>query len=272
MGYQINIFTRYDSDIYFDVNGLPDPFSIEIPIGITNNENITLYFKATLVSPPADWSNYDQQLGSVDSGATSTFIYTPKRAQPTLTNGEYDETITLKIQAYTDDTYSTLYGEQTVDLTVHFFDHEDSSWTVLYHDDFDDGTTQGWGSKSAEDFTPLTGYGCSAPKTSNTHYISSPYALYENRTSASTYVIYKTYSVGSYTKARMVLHFYSKSGYYHGIRLVNSTGKKIIKPDRLLDDGKWHRIAFALNVNDDNEIQVQGNYNIWLDEIWVIAK
>lgn len=270
MSYPINILTYWDPNIYFDVNGLPDPFTIEIPLGITNNENSTLYFKATLVSPSSDWSDYEQELGSVGSGATSSIIYTPKRAQPTLTNGEYDETITLKIEAYTDDTYSTLYGSQTVDITIHFFDHSDSSWTVLYHDNFDDGTSQGWSYGTLEIFAPGGSYGCVSPHADDDHYISSPYALRPKTSSEDRNAIYKNYSVGEYNKAIMILHFYSTQRI--AIRLQNSAGKKLVKPDYMLNDGKWHRVAFALNVNDNNQIQIQGHSYIWIDEIWVIAK
>ena len=276
MSYQMHIYLRWDPDIYFDVNDLPDPFTINIPLGITNNENSTLYFKATLVSPSSDWSDYDQQLGSVGSGASSYFIYTPKRAQPTLTDGEYDETITLKIEAYTDDTYSTLYGSQTVDITIHFFDHGDSSWTVLYHDHFDDASKSGW--KSGAGYIGEYKYG--TPKIANSHYISAPYSL-SNTNDSGTHAE-KEYDVGSYTKARIIFHVYipEKSG--NRADFYVKLGDKLIIPPAIshkLPTNKWLRICADMPVNTTTKLWWGTNYAGWttgeyiyFDEIWVIAK
>ena len=268
VSYQMHIYLRWDPDIYFDVNDLPDPFTINIPLGITNNENSTLYFKATLVNPSSDWSDYDQQLGSVDSGASSYFIYTLKRAQPTLTDGEYDETITLKIEAYTDDTYSTLYGSKTVDITIHFFDHSDPSWTVLYHDDFDDGTTQGWSSSSGT----VEGYSHGSIELTTDHYVSAPYSLSE--TSSIKYYAHKSYDIGNYTKARMIIHAYVISNAAFALMI----GDKLVVEKRLAYHGipkeKWVRLCFDMPVNTTVEVKWAASSagSVYFDEIFVIAK
>ena len=39
-----------EPDLYNDVNGLPNPFTMNILLGITNTHTATLYFKVSIVS------------------------------------------------------------------------------------------------------------------------------------------------------------------------------------------------------------------------------
>jgi len=55
---------------------------------------------------------------------------------PALTAGEYDETLTLRVDAYTDSSYSAAYANQTLTVVVHHFDHAHAAWTVVEHADF----------------------------------------------------------------------------------------------------------------------------------------
>ena len=126
-----------EPDLYNDVSDLPNPFTLNVLLGISNTHpSSTLYFKASIVSPPADYSVSSTNLGSLAPGANGFFTFKPTRAQPSLTAGEYDETLTLKIDAYTDAGYSVPYANKTLSVTIHHFNHTDAAWTVIEHADF----------------------------------------------------------------------------------------------------------------------------------------
>ena len=117
---------------------LPSPFIMNILIGIADtNPSATLYFKVSIVSPPAAYSVSSTNLGSLAVGASAIFTFTPVRALPTLTAGEYDETLTFRVDSYTDSGYSAAYTNQTLSVTIHHFNHTDGSWTATAHDTFE---------------------------------------------------------------------------------------------------------------------------------------
>lgn len=261
-----------DPDLYYDIEGLASPITINIPIGITNNETFTLYFRVLLVSPPAEYSNTSKDLGSLAAGASAFFIFDPTRTLPTLTAGEFDEALTIRIEAYTDAGYTNLYGSADLATTIHFFDSLDPAWTMIYRDTFDDGSIEGWLSESGRTadptFGPAYGYDLHA---NDTHYISAPYAL-RNGVS-SDYTNYKNYSVGAYSKARIVIHYWLTSGKKIAIKI----GDNLIIPGtigNIMPKETWVRVAYALPVNATTKVRVQvnGSNACWLDEIRVIAK
>ena len=132
-------------DIYNDVCDLPSPFQLNIPIAISNTHPTqTLYFKASIVSPPSDYTSSSTNLGGLAHGAVGWFFFTPIRNLPTLAAGEYDETLTFRIDAYTDSGYTVTYTNKTLAVTIHHFNHADGSFTVLNHAGFDDSTWGGW--------------------------------------------------------------------------------------------------------------------------------
>jgi len=265
----LRLFIKYhiDPDVYFDIQGLPDPFEVRIPIGITNNETIGLYFRAELVTPPAGYSNYVKDLGFVGAGSSAYKVFTFNRAQPTLVDGELDEALTLKISAYTDAAYTDLYGEATFDFTIHYFDHTDPAWTELYHDNFDDGTLQGWAYLSGAIDPAIGAEG--RPTVSGVHYITAPYGLDNGFTAG--YYNYKDYTVGVYVKARIIVHFYLRSGAYIAFEL----GDKLIKPGLVpVVVGRWNRLCADMPVDATTRLawQCDTDRYSWIDEIIVVAK
>lgn len=130
--------------------------------GITNTHTATLYFKASLVSPPVSYTASSTNLGSLAPGQSGFFIFTPERHPPTLTGGKYDEALTFRIDAYTDSGYSAAYANQTLSVAIHHFDHADVAWTVVEHAAFDNDLC-GW--------NHIGGYGNPIEPT---HFYSSP--------------------------------------------------------------------------------------------------
>ena len=259
-----------DPDIYFAVTNLPDPFTIDIPIGITNNETITLYFQATLVNPPTGWGNYPQNLGGVGAGASGYFTFSPTRSQPTLTNGEFTEQITIRINAYTDSGYTNLYGYQDLLSNITFIDYLDPTWTLLYNDNFDDGTNQNWVPVSGNIDSKYTNYGGSGSVFS-TRYISAPYSLEFSGGSTGRH-LQKSFSIGAYTKAFIIIHVYKDLGY-----IAIAIGNTLVKPFAINEPNKtWMRYVFPLTTNATNVVKLASTTNALggalIDDIYIVAK
>jgi len=195
-----------------------------------------------------------------------------------LTAGEYDETLTLRVDAYTDSGYSVAYANQTLSSDVHHFDHTDAPWTVVEHAAFDNDVC-GW--------TYIGGFGGSNP-ISPEHFYSSPAGLkmmfYSTGSSYGPGTATKILNTGATTKARIIFHIYhTTTGGLYGnadddaIRVT--VGGIVKKPRALpLPEGAWTRLAFNFPVNSNvtTEFWCRGatyDYNAyWVDEIWVITK
>lgn len=270
MGVRLTFYL--ESDVYYDVEGLSSPFTVYIPLGVTNNLGTAKYIKVELITPPSGWGSYSQQLGSVAAGASTFLIFAPTRTTPTLSGGELDESLTLRVSAYEDSGYTTLYGYADLTFTMHFFDSTDAAWTVISSDNFDDGTTQGWAGVTS---TIIDGYAIhygELTQVSSTHYITSPYALWCPGGSGNS-CWRKSFTVGAYTKARAVIHFYMASGYH----LAAKFGDKLVLPIAVtsaMPHGTWIRFAGNFPVSASTYIYIAGTYTmyIWLDKVKVIAK
>jgi len=261
-----------DPDLYYDIEGLASPMTVNIPLGITNNEAFDLYFRILIKNPPAEWSNTSKDLGAISAGASAFKVFDPTRDLPTLTDGEYDETLTLRIEAYKDAGYTDLYGYAELEITIHFFDSLDAAWTMVDRDTFDDGTVEGWDSESGGTADPSLGLAYAGnPSANSLHYISSPYGLVNG--TVEGYTLYKDYTIGAVSKARIVIHYWLKSGYKIAIKI----GDKLIIPaavGNVMPKETWVRAAYFLPVNATTRVRVQvdGEGALWLDEVRVITK
>ena len=266
-----------EPDLYNDVNGLPDPFTMNILLGITNTHTATLYFKASISSPPAAYTSSSTNLGSLAAGQSGFFVFVPARHPPTLTAGEYDETLTFRVDAYTDAGYSAAYANQTLSVAIHHFDHADASWTVVEHAAFDNDVC-GWSvavqGVQGNPISPVHFY--SSPASLRMAYLSVGGGNYQPGTAT------KTLNTGATAKARMVIHIYHND-YPDGEAnddAIRVTVGGVVKKSRAvpLPKAVWNRLAFNFPVNQNvtTEIWCRGGlYDYpyyWIDEIWVIAK
>ena len=269
-----------EPDLYNDVTDFPNPFTMKIPIGIANTHpSATLYFRVSIVSPPAAYSVSSTNLGSLVFGTSGIYTFAPVRALPTLTAGEYDETLTFRVDAYTDSGYSAAYANQTLSVTIHHFNHTDGSWTVIAHDTFDDGGTNGWATSGT--YVEAGAYAFFAERQTTLGFLSSPYAMHVS--APITGKGYKNYNTNGYSKARFVYHVREAvyQGVYHASHnlMINYVVKKYLS--FLLPDNQWCRLAFNMPIGASIEVACSGQYNPsndpayfapGIDEIWVIAK
>ena len=255
-----------EPDIYNDVNSLPNPFTMNIPVGITNTATSTLYLKISLVDPPAAYLDYMQNLGSLAPSESKIFTFPIVRQQPTLTDGEYEELLIFQIDIYSDEDQSVLYGTQTLEAIAHHFDHDDASWTVVAHDTFDGADQDSWAGTNVIRTAP------GDPFYSSPAALQCPWVSNGNR----TWSAYKDYTVGSVTKARIVIHYYTTKadGDQQTDVLVDNVCKM---PQNLqVPPSRWVRFAFNMFKNKTGRIYVT-NFSgatgiVLIDEIWVIAK
>ena len=134
--------------IYRDVLNLPDPVKLGITIRYFNHDDVTLYFKIT--GSGTGYTFGTVELDSLASGADAykNLDQLASRTKPSagdFTNGEFEETVTLTLKAYTDAGY-TEPPKWTFErsVTVHWIKSDDAAFTVDELDNFDDGTVQGW--------------------------------------------------------------------------------------------------------------------------------
>jgi hypothetical protein len=262
-----------EPDLYNDVKDLTDPFNLNIVISITNTYSATLYFQASLVTPPEGYTNTSANLGAITAGANTIFTFSPTRAQPSLTTGEYDEELTIKIEAFTDSGYTSSAGSQTVVQDIYHFDHTDGSWTVLNHATFDSNTYDGWNVTQVASFEG----GIAEPfMLTSSSYLTPFYAL------TSMYSVYycnkQTFNTNSYTKARFVIH-YKTTGQYGVGNLAIIMNDTLVKKSAVITApyNRWIRYAFSVPIGTAVPIAFaciggQSNYQSFIDEIWVIAK
>jgi len=159
----INFTYHLNPNIYIDYKDLTDPFTIEIPISITNSETITLYFRVMLVNPPTDYTEHDVQLGAVNAGASAYKTWTITRTLPT---SKTTDNLIARLMAYRDSDYTDLYGYKDLSLNFYLFNRDDG--TLIDSDTFDSGSNEGWQGDSGP-----TLYASPSGKT----YLSSPYGL-----------------------------------------------------------------------------------------------
>ncbi len=255
-----------DSELYFDIANLEDPFTVITPIGISNNEDQILYFEVLVIGPPAGWAATPQQLGSVASHDSELFLFEPTRTTPVLAAGELDENITLRINAYTDAIYTILYATQTLAVTVHWFDHTDVAWTVIDHDNFDGGTLEGWVNLvEVIDVSFASSQWIGGVRILSDAFITAPYSI-------SLLTMQKQFDASAYSKARIIIHFKKGGGWQQAIKIGSDlilTGAVSL----VLPDNEWIRMAYSFPVGASAYVKMQsGGQPSHGDEIWVIAK
>jgi len=156
---ELHLFLYSDPYIFMDVYGLADPLTFSIPLLVWNSENIDLYFKVKGSSSVADYNFPETQLGKVGDNSKAFLNYTFTRTHPGTLPSPITETINITVKAYTDSSYTNLYGEETLQFTVELFDR--SQGTIFDVDDFETDlegwNNNGYGRFGRSGFTSLVG-------------------------------------------------------------------------------------------------------------------
>lgn len=275
MAREIRFDAFVDPDIAMSYRDLPDPFTTRVPIGITNSEMMTLWFRSTLVGPPAGYSNYTTDLGSIGPGSSAVKIATFDRARPTVRT---TDSLTMRIQAYEDAGYTILYGQQDLSLQHHLFDH--NALTLVDHDDFDAGSTEGWSVWQ----TAWDRY-C---EVNPTHYLTAPYSCaYRCSGSLGGYNFWagirKNFGIGAVTRAFLVIHLKRiLTGDTQDLSTRLYVAGTLKVPEKVMPPvANWYRLCHFMTPNQTNEVRIQIWHNrtaryrtveFFIDEVWVVTE
>lgn len=245
----------YDSsypDYYICINDLiGDTLTMNIKLYIKNQEASGYYFKVKSCNsgPPSGWYMPEQLVGYIDIDQTKTFVYQMDRSKPAFPEGKLTELVCLNVSAYYDTLYSEpAYSWDSFDVTFHFLNKTSEEWTLIYCNNFDDATAQGWGGG-----TPVTDY-----------YRSFRYSL-----SGSTFS--KSFYTGAeYTESYVVFaaRFTRVREDYLRIYL---DGALYFKPDVTPKSNIWYQFAVPLHLGT-TAISIQHYYTWYMDDVYIIAK
>jgi len=187
------------TEYYVDLADSPSTTTNYVPMSIYNNTNLDLYFKVKLKSvnggnpDDAGYSNYERTIGLISPGNKNLKSYLQfDKDISTITSYPTTDSLTITVEAYSDDTYTTLVDSQDITVNYTYVNHKDSSAVILEKWDFDDGTTQGWSGFDGVD--------------SGT-YFSSPYSAKFNETYTKRYLTSPTVSFTTTTGERYWLSF-----------------------------------------------------------------
>ena len=123
------------------MESLADPMPIDFAFKVTNTDDIPLYVRSALISPPAGWTGSAEDHGALAVGIDEYFLndnYT-KTKPANLTQ----ETLNFRISYYSDAGYTILVSSEDISYVVDFVDFDDVSFTVVDDDGFE-VDLEGW--------------------------------------------------------------------------------------------------------------------------------
>jgi len=253
-----------------DYNGLSNPFEFTAQLGITNTYKDTIYLKAELITPPAGYSEYSKELGSLATGISAYRAFAFKRAHP---GAKVTDNLTLRVTAYTDAGYSVELCHDELAVPFYLFDH--NSLDLIDHDTFDTpGDLEGWAGQSAYCRT----------KQEPDFWISAPYSLgavtYGAFAYANCYYVTKTFAIEDVAEAFFVYHYYKTTN--TGVSHVLINDVPVIPSTVLIEyaTGAWYRICLKMPVNQNVVVKLGAlrtdtgeGFTIYqrFDEIWCVT-
>jgi len=146
-GFSQTDYNKSHAEYTIAIDNLTDnPLKMQIAFQIKNQEAQGYYFLIDGYSAPAGWTFAPYQIGYISADEIKAFVYENiTRILPSANlQGRLTETITLVVKAFYSDSYTSLHSEDNVDVTFNFLDPTSAAWTILYHDNFDDGTPNNW--------------------------------------------------------------------------------------------------------------------------------
>lgn len=267
MGFQPSYNNSY-ADYYICINDLKDDIlKMKISLRIQNFENTSFWFSiGSYTSPPAGWTVDTLYIGLIGIDATKDFVYSNvTRARPdSISQGRVTESVELVVKAYYDPSYLNFYSQANFSVRFHLIDITSPDWVTLYHDNFDDGTNQGWQSVGPADYFAVESY---------TYYRSWPNSLkISSYPSYSSSYLKRFDTTGPYAEAYLV---YSIRSTWGGFGQIDLNGTTYFKPDLQPATDTWYQVAIPLPLSKVTEAKIYAVYSstdAWLDEVYVVAK
>lgn len=276
MGFLPSYSSQYP-DYCVCINNLAgDPWTMGIGFQIKNQEDKGYFFQIGPNStPPAGWVLQTYNLSFIAIDQALTFTYNASRSKiASITQGESVELIPMVVKAFNDSVLTQLYSQDSFNITFRFIDYASTYWSTLYHDSFDDKTTQGWAANGG------AGPTISA---SNDYYRSYPYSLKIN---PNTYYSGLWYDVAlrksvvvpsGYSVAYLIFSIRSTNYPTNGIRI--HYGTQYFGTSSSPQTNSWYQFAMPIPIGQTTTVDIYAAYGqsspqqfAYFDDVYVIAK
>lgn len=281
IGEDLYAFFHSDPETVIDCQGMSSPITMQHGIEIVNSEDIPLYIRivATVTTgDPAQWTDLQEDLGSVVANGRALFFWTPNRTIPaTLTS----ETLEVTVQAFKDAGYTNLYGEDSLTWNFTFFDHSWESAVIIDEDDFEN-TLDGWVNVGYSHFEPHPSNpykGAYSLRIAETGYtwtgeIDSSGQMVPVKSKYGR----KSFTIGDYSKAFIVFHYTRNDAEANtALRVHYDTKDYIIRTGMPQGSTQVWRCAIPIPVNATTEIRISVTVvqaiikNAYLDDFITVA-
>ena len=239
-----------DPEQVIDMNGIADPFTAQFFLSVVNGFASTIYVDAYLVSPHADWTDSAQQFGAWTAGQSQYKVKNnATRDKPAAGT---NETLTLRVRAYSDAGYSSQIDQVDIILTVYYEDFSTGTQDEITN--FDDGLLNSWV------FEQEAGGGGYAIVWSEV-YRSSPYCLQLRPATGinSVGIVKKTITVGAGDRAAIVVH--ARQHLTTTLQTVIEIETPVATTSFLVmipEVATWIRIGMRLTPGADNIVKLRG--------------
>jgi len=269
-------------EYYICINDLKsDTLVMNIALQIKNQEDRGYYFKIEkYVDPPTGWTVLPMTIGYVDGDETKAFTYSASRTKPTtISDGLPTENVSLVVKAYYDPSLTNLYSQDNFNVTFNFIDRLASGWTMIYRDNFDDGTTQGWSA---------VGSWVQPPIVTDIYYRSFRYSLQlhsgENPawwTEWAEAGYSKSFIIGAGTQQAYLIYSIKSTSWPTSVRIAFD-GVIVFQPDVQPNSNTWYQFTIPLPKSEIPGMSKTTMVEVWatsasdayayLDDVYVIVK
>ena len=229
--------------LIYDVNGKTS-VDVEIAINVHNRRGNIMYYKLTITDQ--DGNTASVNLGSVDPGQSTKFVVSVSLPVPTLTTPILDTNWTIKLEEYSDSTYTTLNDSGETSLPVTFIDS--SQLTLLDEDDFE-VDFEGWTAQIID--------GSGSLVRRSTPVYSGSYSLQSINGGTFHAKITKTLTVADTTKRHFaIVRFYTIQTAYTKSVIIRDgvSGKAYTYPHA---EAKWLEAIVELQVDANGNIKIE---------------
>ena len=283
--------------IYRDVLDLPDPVLLGITIRYFNYDGVGLYFQITASGTGYTFGTVN--LGLLGAGANryENLDDFGSRAKPVVgdfTLGEFEESVTLILRAYTDAGYTDLKWTHERTVTVYWIKSDDAAWTLDEDDDFDDGTVMGWAVANetgndggyptiavATDFVLSAPYSCKITQKASAEGVEFRARLYKSFTTADRPKVFAIINLRSAVNSAFV-RIKNVQVQRDGTVLVFLGRPYDGENEDYLVMDKWMRIVVLLPRNTTLDVRLVQSFHarsfgaylgyLWLDDFKIISK
>ena len=269
-------------EMVIPMENLADPMDIRFTFKVTNLDDITLYVKSELITPPAGWNGSAEEHGALAAGIDDYFLNDNYTRDKPATDTE--ENVTIRITYYSDSGYSSALGYEDVTYTITYIDFTDGGYVIVDDDGFE---------TDLESWSLTTEVGIGATLLRSTVVSRTGVASMKLEGVGSEEISYakKDYTIGAVTSAYIRIWVDFQRYITEGVLEIITDAVEVSEKRTLqiaMDESplggtelmsQWLCIGLKLPVNDTYQVRLRfigesaaDNNRIYFDDIRVITK